>query len=156
MDDNHHDLSSSIHQAVTAIHRAYTIFSYKPQHGQWTNLASFFLTRTKGRDVGKTNNPNLKIISLATGTKCTPTTRLSSRGESVHDSHAEVLARRCALRWMLEEIGRLQKISGFESAWMVRRSGDGRHALRPDVQLHLYVSTVPCTCTNAFFLLSPT
>lgn len=130
------------HQAVLAVHRAYATFSYKPQHGQWTILASFFLTRCT-QDRNAELNDEIKLISLATGTKCLPTMRLSPRGEAIHDSHAEVLARRCALRWLLEEIRRVHT-NRVESQWIIKRP-DGRYALRADVYLNLYVSTVPCT-----------
>ena len=137
--------------AVLKITNVYSSFSYIPQHSQWTVLASFFLVREDGLDALSRSGSEIKIISLATGTKCLPVQRLSSRGEMVHDSHAEVLARRCALRWFLEEICRIHsEESCGTSSWIVRRS-NGKYALQEDVKLNLYISTVPCEFLLFFF-----
>ena len=117
---------------VRAIHALYASFAYAPPHDQWTVVAAVVL-------VGPDSDE--KVISLATGTKCAPTTRLSPRGESVHDCHAEVLARRAALRWLFAEVLRLRATS--PSLWLVTVP-DGRCALRPGVHLVLYVSALPC------------
>ncbi|KAH9482889.1 tRNA-specific adenosine deaminase TAD1 [Psilocybe cubensis] len=130
--------------AVVAILNTYSTFSYKPQHSQWTILASFFLTR---RHSTFTEADDLKIISLATGTKCLPTARFSPRGETIHDCHAEVLARRSALRWFLEEIARIHSSSDdtnpFKSTW-IELGANGKYTLQEGVHLNLYVSTLPC------------
>ena len=71
--------------------------------------------------------------------------RLEDGGNTVHDSHAEVLARRGAVRWFLEEIHRTKTpdSSGSGSLW-IHEISQGKFALRPDVLVHLYVSTLPC------------
>jgi tRNA-specific adenosine deaminase 1 len=132
--------------AVLKIINVYSSFSYVPQHSQWTILASFFLVRHNDE-----LSSEIKIISLATGTKCLPVQRLSSRGEVVHDSHAEVLARRCALRWFLEEICRIHSQEGCgTSSWIIRGS-NGKYSLQEGVKLNLYISTVPCEFPLFFF-----
>lgn len=145
--------------AILEITNIYSSFSYVPQHSQWTVLASFFLVHQDDSDAlsrsGATSSGEIKIISLATGTKCLPVQRLSSKGEVVHDSHAEVLARRCALRWFLEEICRIHSQEGCgTSNWITRRS-NGKYALREDVKLNLYISTVPCKFLSLFFKRVP-
>ncbi|KAJ7179472.1 adenosine deaminase/editase [Mycena filopes] len=115
----------------------------RPPAGQYTILASFFLTRSTGL---------YKIISLGTGTKCLPASRLPTDGESLHDSHAEVLARRGILRWLLEEIGRCQSAT-LQSNW-IHICDDGRYALNDDAVLALYISTVPCGDASMRFLSS--
>ncbi|KAF9482006.1 adenosine deaminase/editase, partial [Pholiota conissans] len=130
------------------IHAAYARFAYAPQHNQWTILASFFLTR---RD----NLEDMKIISLATGTKCLPASRLSPRGEAVHDCHAEVLARRGALKWFLEETKRIcadADSAQYQSPWLIQRPRDGKITLRAGVQLNLYISTIPCGDASMCYL----
>mgnify|MGYP002718872709 CR=1 FL=1 len=42
-------------------------------------------------------------VSLGTGVKVLPANRLPPLGDAVHDSHAEVLARRGFVRWLLDE-----------------------------------------------------
>ena len=141
--------------AILTILKQFASFSYKPQHSQWTILASFFLTRPPqlqqesihDQDASNSETKTLiKVISLSTGTKCLPAARLSPRGEAVHDSHAEVLARRSALRWFLEEILRVRSsVGSFSSDWIVEGQ-DGKYRLRDNVKLNLYVSTLPCKC----------
>lgn len=126
-------------RVVEAIMALYRSLPLQPPAQQYTILASFFLV--SGADA------QYKIVSLATGTKCLPAARLPVDGESVHDSHAEVLARRGAIRWFLEEIGRCHAVTTesapFQSNWIFP-SDDGRYALKDGVRLVLYVSTVPC------------
>ncbi|KAI6105422.1 hypothetical protein F5141DRAFT_1123601 [Pisolithus sp. B1] len=71
-----------------------------------------------------------KTIGLATGCKCLPKNRLPEQGDALHDSHAEVLARRCARRWLLEEIQR------YVTVWRFR--------IKEGVQVIMYISTPPC------------
>jgi hypothetical protein len=48
-----------------------------------------------------------QVVSLATGTKCLSAVARSCDGSLVHDSHAEVLARRAALLWLYREFERV-------------------------------------------------
>ncbi|KAJ7937406.1 adenosine deaminase/editase [Mycena leptocephala] len=114
----------------------------QPPPQQYTVLASFFLA---------SNVTGHKIISVATGTKCLPSNKLPVDGESLHDSHAEVLARRGAVRWFLEEIRRCNTTNfAFESEWIYLC--DGKYTLKADVGLILYISTVPCGDASMRFL----
>ena len=110
----------------------YSSLAFKLPPNQFTTLAAFILTRPG----------ELKVISLATGSKCLPTERFSKTGDALHDSHAEVLARRGAIRWLMEELRR-GGASQQGSAWLARVPS-GKCSLRDGVHLHLYVSTVPC------------
>ncbi|KAF8204840.1 hypothetical protein BJ912DRAFT_939490 [Pholiota molesta] len=173
MPSDHDDLADPYRTAVLAIHATYERFAYTPPHNQWTILASFFLTRSR-HPVGDgshsierlDNEEEMKIISLATGTKCLPASRLSLHGEAVHDCHAEVLARRAALRWFLEETRRMytsnpaalndndpdSAAAPYRSLWLVQRAEDGKITLSQGVQLHLYVSTIPCGDASTRYL----
>jgi Adenosine-deaminase (editase) domain len=136
---------TAIASHVHSILQVYSSIPFSPPASQYTIAASFFLTHS--------SSPNdCKVISVATGTKCLPTARLPFRGEAVHDSHAEVLARRGALRWFLEEIGRCHHHSYvYQSDWICQSSQHGQYELRDGVQIHLYVSTVPCTIIEYVF-----
>ena len=118
------DLDAIIHD----IHEIYGSLKFYPPDGKFTILASVFLTDER----------RTKVISIATGTKCLPTSRLPTQGEALHDSHAEVLARRGAIRWCMEEI-----LRPTTSDWIVRQA-NGKYVLRDGVALNLYISTVPC------------
>ncbi|KAK0498367.1 adenosine deaminase/editase [Armillaria luteobubalina] len=126
------DFDAIIHD----IHEIYGSLNFYPPDGKFTILASFFLTDER----------RTKVISIATGTKCLPTIRLPSQGEALHDSHAEVLARRGAIRWCMEEI-----LRSTTSDWIVCLTS-GKYALRDGVALNLYISTVPCGDASTRFL----
>jgi tRNA-specific adenosine deaminase 1 len=112
---------------------AYARQAFAPPPGQHTVLAAFALSRADAPPA---------VLALATGTKCLPTARFPARGEALLDSHAEVLARRGARRWFLEELARAAS-GGAPPEW-IERGPDGLFALRPGVELSLYVSTPPC------------
>ncbi|KAJ3976975.1 hypothetical protein EV361DRAFT_161440 [Lentinula raphanica] len=128
---------------VASIHALYHQLKIYPQSSQYNVLAAFYLTQD--------TSPDCEIISLGTGTKCLPETRIAFQGEAVNDSHAEILARRGALRWLLEEIIR-EKDQG--SQWIERLQDVQHHhyRFREGIQLHLYISTVPCGDASTRFL----
>lgn len=121
--------------AVSCVLKLYSTLNFCPPDGQFTVLAAFILS----------HEDEHKVISLATGTKCLPDIKLPRTGDALHDSHAEVLARRGAVRWFLEEAIRLYK--GTESKWIVR-SGGGVFQLKDEVVVRFYVSTLPCECAT--------
>jgi len=98
-------------------------------------------------------NSDPKVISLGTGSKCLPTVLFSPRGDALHDCHAEVLARRGAIRWFLEEIERYHDSGGSE--WIARdRDGDCKYTPKDGVHIHMYISTVPCGDASTRLLAS--
>ncbi|KAJ6538967.1 adenosine deaminase/editase [Mycena capillaripes] len=130
---------SDVVEPIVGLYRS---LRFQPPAQQYTILASFLLT----------TGLHQKIISVATGTKCLPASKLPVDGEALHDSHAEVLARRGAVRWFLEEIGRLYTPNtAFQSEWLCI-CDDAKYSLKADVQLILYVSTVPCGDASMRFL----
>jgi tRNA-specific adenosine deaminase 1 len=118
---------------------------------EWTVLASMSLTRS-----GPTGNESVDgsgicgsgssgsaaevyLISLGTGVKVLPAARLPPLGDTLHDSHAEVLARRGLRRWLLAEATRV--LGGEASVWVIQDKE--KFALAPGVQVWLYVSALP-------------
>jgi len=102
----------------------------------------------------------LRVLSLGSGTKFMPREVAAAaaaggarRWESVvHDSHAEVLARRAFLRMCYREILDIAretstyKVAGAAAPWrLLEPAGHaGGFRMRPGITLHLYVSTAPC------------
>lgn len=123
-----------INDVVSATLSRYSLLPFAPQQGQYTVLASFALHDPPS---GRT-----RLLSLGAGVKCLPANRLPVRGDALHDSHAEVIARRGAIRWLLEEVQRDAQARG-SSAWVCARA-DGLYELRDTVRLWMYASTVPC------------
>lgn len=142
-------LSSSSDAYITLIHALYVELKVYPQPPQYTVLAAFYLTTSDGIEPQQ----RCKIISLGTGTKCLPQCRLTLKGEALHDSHAEVLARRGAVRWFLEEILR-ERILGSHWIESYRSEQDSKlyYRLKDSVHLEMYISTVPCGDASTRFL----
>lgn len=59
----------------------------------------------------KWDDANLFVVALGTGTRSIPQHLLSSRGDLLNDEHAEVLARRNFLRYIIEQIKFLENKS---------------------------------------------
>jgi tRNA-specific adenosine deaminase 1 len=121
----------------------YTSLRFKPPIGQYTILAGFVLASPE----------RLHVISLATGSKCLPANRLSRCGESVNDSHAEILAKRGALLWFFDEIHRMKPRSSEEPSHWLEKHPSGRYRLRDVVRMHMYISTVPCTLISLTMIM---
>ncbi|KAF2315324.1 hypothetical protein GH714_038832 [Hevea brasiliensis] len=103
-----------------------------------------------------------RSFSLGTGTKCIGRSHLSTQGDIVNDSHAEIIARRALMRFFYSEIQRLSSIlnkHGNDSGSRQLQSDDvtsclfhleqdgsnqGNFKLREGWQLHLYISQLPC------------
>ena len=126
---------------VNATIDIYSALAINPPSGKYTICSSIALTFPG-------NPASFKVIALATGSKCLPEVQLPLRGDLLHDSHAEILARRCAIRWFFEEIART--IRGHTSEWIERWS-DGRFSLRNGVDVIMYISTVPCETLSSIF-----
>lgn len=118
--------------------KTHELYASLPAHGkprvrdngvvEWTILASISLSKE-----GK-----VTPIALGTGVKCLPAARLPPLGDTLHDSHAEVLARRGLMRWLLSEA---EAAYAGNSAFLVR---DGsQFSLAPGVEVWLYVSALP-------------
>ncbi|KAG8751682.1 hypothetical protein FRC12_012309 [Ceratobasidium sp. 428] len=120
---------------------------------QFTVLAAVVLVQEQeGKD------PTTLCISLATGSKCLPANKLPKLGNALHDSHAEVLARRAAIRWLYQEILEEAR-TGVSSFWIERRGDEfGRWKMRSGVEVWMYVSTLPCgdASTTALAINQPT
>ncbi len=114
---------------------------WRPSATEWTILASI---------LSETSDSNFKVLCLATGTKCLSEKELSVDGTSIHDSHAEILVRRCFIRYILNEIIRLQaepesfKSEIIEYAESITSNGHKNFSVRPGVKFILFISHTPC------------
>jgi tRNA-specific adenosine deaminase 1 len=128
---------------------------------EWTCLAGFVLARPSS-----TSGHILKCISLgyifrtfcsslhaqphliplqlsgSTGVKCLPYSRLPVHGDVLHDSHAEIIARRGFLLWLYRELA-----AASTSDWL--KPSESRWKLKSGVSLSLYISALPCTISTA-------
>ena len=140
---------------VTRVHEQYAACKFKPSNDyQYTVLAAFVLLSSRSAlapQVTPDATGAFKVVSLATGAKCLPTSRYPPHGDALHDSHAEVLARRALVRWLYEEVQRSTHMS-TGSEW-IERCVDGKWRLKENVKLHMYISTVPCKIPFSFLSL---
>lgn len=93
---------------------------------------------------------DFNCISLATGVKALAYDSISLQGDLVHDSHAEVLARRGARTWLLARlVGEVKAPSDYTEVDGISRLFEpvskGRWRCKAEAKLHLYCSTFPCT-----------
>ncbi|VVC43642.1 Hypothetical protein CINCED_3A016977 [Cinara cedri] len=83
-----------------------------------------------------------EVICLATGTKCLSGNNLSLNGETLHDCHAEILTRRCLIKYIYQQL--VECINKKPSVFVVTNENDYMFKLSDDIKFHLYINTAPC------------
>ena len=137
---------------------------------QYCILAGFVLCETVGvtrQDESAMLPHRLKCISLATGSKCLPYDKLPLDGDVLHDCHAEVLARRGAMRWIYEEMNKVMSntFHGNNAAStciqrFIEPDGTSSFRFKDTFSFYMYVSTIPCeypsfTSSSLTYLMKP-
>lgn len=110
----------------------------KPVTGEWTHLAVIVQCSR--------STSSCRAVALGTGSKCLSHNRLSLRGETVHDSHAEVLARRCFLRYLYDQLRKFYSEPRPSDCIFQLDSNDAEHRCQvlPDLYFQMFVSHSPC------------
>ncbi|XP_017289692.1 tRNA-specific adenosine deaminase 1 [Kryptolebias marmoratus] len=111
----------------------------KPEPGrEWTLLAAV-LKMTRGENSASVEK---EVVSIGTGTKCIGQASMSPNGDVLNDSHAEVIARRGCIRYLIQELHRA--VSGRASSVFCSADRRGKWRLRPGVSFLLFTSHTPC------------
>lgn len=110
----------------------------KPQRHEHTTLAGIAVSFESKCEL---EGERVVFVVLATGTKCLPAVARHPCGFAVHDSHAEVLARRAMVRWLMDEVF---AIHAGNLSVVFEKGNAGRVRLREGVAFHLVVSSAPC------------
>lgn len=107
----------------------------KPSCKEWTVLSS----------ISKYNHSKdqLEVVSIGTGTKCLGKDySLSGSGEIINDSHAEVMARRGFLRYVIESIKKRNHFSYDDTT--------KKYRLDPEISFHFFTTHPPCGDASIF------
>ncbi|KAK9868969.1 hypothetical protein WJX84_005714 [Apatococcus fuscideae] len=120
----------------------------KPQAHEHTVLAGILALKQSPDG----NGSLYSILSLGTGTKCLGASQRSPQGDTVNDSHAEVIARRAFKRWVYQELeGAMAEPSAPcpSPQWRQRsqifsRLQTGQWQLLNGVTFHMFISQAPC------------
>ncbi|XP_053175321.1 tRNA-specific adenosine deaminase 1 [Scomber japonicus] len=125
-------------------HLCYERFNALPRRGkpepgrEWTLLAAVLkVTRCANSDTVEK-----EVVSLGTGTKCIGRTAMSPNGDVLNDSHAEIIARRGCIRYLIQELHRA--VSGGHSSVFCQTDERGKWRLRPEVSFLFFTSHTPC------------
>ena len=109
----------------------------KPLEGrEWTILAAIVK-----QDTNKQNN--FEVISMGTGSKCVGQNKLSSDGDLLNDSHAEIIARRGFLRYMYQEMEDFFT-SGKESSVLTLDPNSNEFQTKMGIEFIFFSSWTPC------------
>ena len=85
----------------------------------------------------------IEVICTTTGTKCISGDRLTLNGQSLNDCHAEIISRRCLIRYCYQQLKLLIEENNQESIFE-RIPDTDRFRLKPSIAFHLHISTSPC------------
>lgn len=114
----------------------------KPQPHEHTTLAGIVVKFDDTYVLDETRlGGSYVFVAMATGTRCIPAASRCPKGSTVHDGHAEVLARRVFNRWLLEEI---ENCRNGERSLIFLKDGDKPLCLRDGVSFELLISALPC------------
>jgi len=99
---------------------------------------------------GGTDMTNLEIISVTTGTKCINGEYMSAAGKGLNDSHAEILSRRCLVRYLYSELEKITASGSVPEDCILEKGSKGGYAVKSDARFHLYINTAPCGDARIF------
>ncbi|XP_078608657.1 tRNA-specific adenosine deaminase 1-like [Branchiostoma floridae x Branchiostoma japonicum] len=112
----------------------------KPVEGrEWTLMATVLKQDEDG---------SLDVVAMGTGSKCIGQSKMRLEGDVLHDSHAEIIARRAFLRYLYHQLQ--VAYHGQHSAVFTAPGADCRCGLKPGVKFHLFTSHTPCGDASIF------
>lgn len=97
---------------------------------------------------------NIRVVAIGTGTKCLLGDKLSLEGAVIHDSHAEIVARRSLIRWLYSQLSNADTIDSIARRTTNNTECAPLFELRP-LELWLYVSQSPCGDATVFSRSDP-
>ncbi|KAH9495636.1 tRNA-specific adenosine deaminase 1, partial [Bulinus truncatus] len=137
--------------------RAYKVLPKKgkPQlHKEWTLLAAVIM-KSKIRHSEESSENNLtkdvlETVALGTGSKCIGKSKMSTRGDVLNDSHAEILARRAFLRFLYNELEKAYRNNSSKVFQSPTEDSNHLCSLNPGITFHFFTSHTPCGDASIF------
>lgn len=131
--------AESIFDLVREKYAALTDSCYSTSHTRHKVLAGIVMTR--GLDLR-----SARVVSLATGTKCSDLDSVSDCGCTLTDCHAEVISRRALVRFLYGQLEVLLRkpVDSEEQSIFIPNKSCGGFRLQDGVHFHMYVCSSPC------------
>ncbi|KAL3284444.1 hypothetical protein HHI36_018603 [Cryptolaemus montrouzieri] len=108
----------------------------KPNSNEWTVLSC----------IVKEENCKFEAIALGTGSKCIGKSKMSSKGDILNDSHAEIICRRAFLLYLFDQISNClkndQSVFKFDATL-------SKFSLK-EVKFHFFTTLIPCGDASIF------
>lgn len=111
--------------------------------GEWTLLSCFVQEQRHGDTLQ--GGRSLKVVALGTGSKCIGARQLPAGGDVLHDSHAEVVARRALVLYLIHQVRR-----AADGQTSIFQLNNGTFAMKPNIFFHFYTSHTPCGDASIF------
>ncbi|KAK6191906.1 hypothetical protein SNE40_003482 [Patella caerulea] len=105
-----------------------------PEKFAGRKIIAALIMKTGKDDVGT-------VISVGSGNRCITGEQLSLEGNTVNDSHAEIITRRGFLRYLYKQLETYNKGTEHE---FFESSNNGKLKVKSNITFHLYISTAPC------------
>ncbi|KAI8128048.1 Double-stranded RNA-specific editase Adar [Lucilia cuprina] len=93
-----------------------------------------------------------QVISVSTGTKCVSGEHMSINGTVLNDSHAEIVSRRCFMKYLYAQLELHFNQATANQSIFVRNQENAQYPykLKTGVHFHLYINTAPCGDARIF------
>lgn len=128
-------------EAARLCYERYTALARKGKpeaYREWTQLAAVLQVTC----CPVTHTVLKEVVALGTGTKCIGHSAMSPKGDMLNDSHAEVIARRSCVRYLIEQLCVVMR-DGHSSVFCPAGQ-TGKWRIRPDVSFLFFCSHTPC------------
>eukprot|EP00111_Clytia_hemisphaerica_P006813 TCONS_00019671-protein len=94
--------------------------------------------------------PDLRVVSIGTGTKCITGEMIDHKGQTLNDCHGEIIACRGFRRFMFDEL--IKALKSDEDTLFERIPSTKKYRLKAQHKIYLFVNTAPCGDGRVFTL----